>query len=132
MSAAVATARPAQALRLRRESQRPTLARNANSKAPNADMSVKEEPKRYVTKQQHILAKFKGQPPSLQVHMFANHFRINDSQDTFPYASPMRELLVHVRTKTVPHNMLEEFYSLGIPFYDSKLQARSDSDRVFC
>jgi transcription factor SPT20 len=109
MSAAVA--RPVQALRLRRESQRPSLARGSTAKANNMEN---------VYTQQDILAKFKGSPPSLRVYLHPNHFRINDSQETLSYASPMRELITHIREKTIPHNMLDEFYSNGIPFYDSE------------
>jgi transcription factor SPT20 len=119
MSAAVA--RPVQALRLRRESQRPSLARGPTAKANNMEHGVaKEDPKRYVYTQQDILAKFKGSPPSLRVYLHPSHFRINDSQETLSYASPMRELITHIREKTIPHNMLDEFYSNGIPFYDSE------------
>jgi transcription factor SPT20 len=119
MSAAVA--RPVQALRLRRESQRPSLARGPTAKANNMENGVaKEDPKRYVHTQQDILAKFKGSPPSLRVYLHPSHFRINDSQETLSYASPMRELITHIRDKTIPHNMLDEFYSNGIPFYDSE------------
>ena len=82
---------------------------------------AKDDPKRFVFTQQDILAKFKGSPPSLRVHLHASHFRLNDSQESLSYASPMRELLQHIREKTVPHNMLDEFYASGIPFYDSKL-----------
>jgi transcription factor SPT20 len=125
MSTAVTTARPTQALRLRRESQRPNLARSANSKANNPENGAKEDTKRYVTTAQDILAKFKGVQPSLRVYLHANHFRINDSQESVSYASPMKELLEHIRARTVPHNMIEEFYSVGIPFYDSKLHPSS-------
>ncbi|KAF2657640.1 hypothetical protein K491DRAFT_654442 [Lophiostoma macrostomum CBS 122681] len=121
MSTAVATTRPTQALRLRRESQRPSLARSATSKANNAESGVKEDTKRYVTTAQDILAKFKGSQPSLRVYLHANHFRINDSQESVSYASPMKELLEHIRARTVPHNMLDDFYSIGIPFYDNCL-----------
>lgn len=121
MSAAVASARPAQALRLRRESQRPSLARSTTAKANNMENGVaKEGPRRYVYTQQDILAKFKGSQPSLRVHLHTNHFRLNDSQESLSYASPMRELLQHIREKTIPHNMLDEFYASGVPFYDGK------------
>ncbi|KAF2265185.1 hypothetical protein CC78DRAFT_567762 [Lojkania enalia] len=122
MSAAAVTARPSQALRQRRESQRPGLTRASTTKASNMENgSAKEDPKRYVYKQQDILAKFNGKPPSLRVYLHANHFRLNDSQESLPYHSPMRELLQHIRLKTVPHNMLSDFYESGVPFYDNCL-----------
>lgn len=116
MSAAVA-ARPSQALRQRRESHRPKIA----TKPTMDSAAVKEEERRYVTTQADILRKFNGRPPSLRVYMYAQHFRINDSQETLPYASPMRELLEHIRQKTVPHNMLEELHDMGTAFYDGCL-----------
>ncbi|KAF2194606.1 hypothetical protein K469DRAFT_744491 [Zopfia rhizophila CBS 207.26] len=123
MSASAATARPSQALRQRRESQRPSLARASNTKASTMETGVahKDDPKRYVRTQQDVLRKFKGSQPSLRVYLHTNHFRINDSQESFNYASPMNELLTHIREKTVPHNMLDEFYAAGVPFYDDCL-----------
>lgn len=119
MSATAVAARPSQALRLRRESQRPTLARTSAAKADAVENdAAKANMNRYVWKQEDILAKFNGRPPSLRVHLYANHFRINDSQESLSYASPMKELLQHIREKTVPHNMLDELYSYNTPFYD--------------
>lgn len=57
----------------------------------------------------------------MRVHLFPNHFRINDSQETLTYASPMREILTALRDKKLPHNMLEELYANGTPFYDGCL-----------
>jgi transcription factor SPT20 len=115
----VAVARPSQALRQRRESQRPSLGRTSAAKANARESVGKEDAKRYLWTQQDILAKFKGSPPSLRVHLHANHFRLNDSQESISYASPLKELLQHIRDKTIPHNMLDELYMQGIPFYDS-------------
>ncbi|KAF2247033.1 hypothetical protein BU26DRAFT_520312 [Trematosphaeria pertusa] len=121
MSAAVATVRPSQALRQRRESQRPSVAKSSARQNNMENGAPKEDARRFVYTQQDVLAKFKGQPPSLRVSLHQNHFRLNDSQETLSYASPMRELLQHIRDKTVPHNMLEDFYALGIQFYDNCL-----------
>ncbi|KAF1954723.1 hypothetical protein CC80DRAFT_114500 [Byssothecium circinans] len=121
MSGPVVAARPSQALRQRRESQRPNAAK-ASTRLNTMDTAApKEEVKRYKTTQQDVLAKFKGMPPSLRVSLHQNHFRLNDSQEMLNYAGPMREILQHIREKTVPHNMLEEFHDLGIPFYDNCL-----------
>ncbi|KAF2735626.1 hypothetical protein EJ04DRAFT_190028 [Polyplosphaeria fusca] len=129
MSAAAIAARPSQALRQRRESQRPSLARTATAKTNNMENgTAKEDTKRFVHTQQDILAKFKNRPPSLRVYLHQNHFRLNDSQESLAYASPMKELLYHIKNRTVPHNMLDEFYSAGIPFYDSKPRTQSLPD----
>jgi transcription factor SPT20 len=120
MSATVVAARPSQALRQRRESQRPSLPRASAAKAtPMENGPAKEDMNRYVWTQEAILDKFKGSPPSLRIHLHKNHFRINDSQESLSYASPMKELIQHLKEKTVPHNMLDELYMQGIPFYDS-------------
>lgn len=47
MSGAVATARPTQALRARRESQRPGVARSATRPATMGDDNAKQDVKRY-------------------------------------------------------------------------------------
>jgi transcription factor SPT20 len=66
-----------------------------------------------------ILEKHRGKPPSMRVYLHPNHFRINDSQETLPYASPMGELLKAVRSRTIPHNMLEDLHAIDTPFYDN-------------
>lgn len=140
MSGPVATARPPQALRLRRESQRPGVARSATRPANMEDDSAKQDARRYgmrppsrvetamhqlthgaVYTQQDILARHKGKPPSLRIFLHPKHFRINDSADMLEYSSPMREILQHVKNKTIPHNMVEDFYAIDIPFYDNCL-----------
>lgn len=139
MSGPVATARPTQALRLRRESQRPGVARTATKTANMEDDSAKQDTRRYgmrprrvhmgpcqltcaaVYTQQEILARHKGKPPSLRIFLHPKHFRINDSADMLEYSSPMREILQHVKNKTIPHNMVEDFYEINIPFYDNCL-----------
>lgn len=140
MSGAVATARPTQALRVRRESQRPGVARVVTKTTSMEDDSAKLEPKLYgmhqampplwanlqltqytVYKQEDILARHRGKLPSMRIYLYPSHFRINDSQETLTYASPMREILTAVRDKRLPHNMLEELYANGTPFYDGCL-----------
>ncbi|KAJ4288396.1 hypothetical protein N0V90_011631 [Kalmusia sp. IMI 367209] len=120
MSATVAAVRPSQALRQRRESQRPGIAK-ASAKSNMENSASREDTKRYVTRAEDILRKFNGKPPSLRVYLHQNHFRLNDSQETLSYASPMRELIAHLKKREVPHNMLEEFYAMNIPFYDNCL-----------
>jgi transcription factor SPT20 len=68
-----------------------------------------------------ILARHRGKPPSLRIFLHPKHFRINDSADMLDYTSPMREILQHVKTRTIPHNMAEDFYAADIPFYDNCL-----------
>ncbi|KAJ4364763.1 hypothetical protein N0V95_000711 [Ascochyta clinopodiicola] len=121
MSGAVATARPTQALRMRRESQRPGVARVVTKTNNMDDHTAQPEPKLYVYKQEDILARHRGKLPSMRIYLYPSHFRINDSQETLAYASPMREILTALRDKKLPHNMLEELYANGTPFYDGCL-----------
>ncbi|OAL56191.1 hypothetical protein IQ07DRAFT_553868 [Pyrenochaeta sp. DS3sAY3a] len=121
MSGPVATARPTQALRLRRESQRPGVARTVVRTPAMDDEAVKHDSRRYVYTQADILAKHRGKPPSLRVHLHPKHFRLNDSAETLSYASPMNELLKAIRNKVVPHNMVEELYGVDTPWYDNCL-----------
>jgi transcription factor SPT20 len=141
MSGAVATARPTQALRVRRESQRPGVARVVTKTNNMEEESAKPEPKLYgmrhattlplcknaqltqraVYTQEAILARHRGKLPSMRVYLYPNHFRINDSQESLTYASPMREILTALRDKKLPHNMLEELYANGTPFYEGCL-----------
>ncbi|CBX99509.1 hypothetical protein IAQ61_005238 [Plenodomus lingam] len=121
MSGSVATARPTQALRVRRESQRPAAARTGTKPPVMDDQATKPDTRRYVSKQVDVLAKYSGKPPSLRVFLHPNHFRINDSQETLSYASPMKELLQAIRDKVVPHNMVEDLLELNIPWYDGCL-----------
>lgn len=120
-----AVARPSQALRQR--SQRPSLARTNVPKASTLeDTASKPGEVRFVWTQDDILAKFKGRNPSLRVHLYATHFRLNDSQESLSYGSPMTLLLQHIRFKTVPHSMLEELYMFDIPFYDGIVSSPND------
>jgi transcription factor SPT20 len=138
MSGPVAVARPSQPPRLRRESQRPGVARTVTRQSNMEDESAKQEARKYgmpkcgqyiahaltlhaVYTQQDILAKHKGKPPSLRVYLHPKHFRLNDSQETLSYASPMRELLQAIKDKEVPHNMVEELYEFNTPWYDDCL-----------
>ncbi|KAF9695418.1 hypothetical protein EKO04_006374 [Ascochyta lentis] len=121
MSGAIATARPTQALRVRRESQRPGVARVVTKTNNMEDHGAQPEPKLYVYKQEDILKRHRGKLPSMRIYLYPSHFRINDSQETLTYASPMREILTALRDKKLPHNMLEELYANGTPFYDGCL-----------
>ncbi|KAF2492047.1 hypothetical protein BU16DRAFT_620473 [Lophium mytilinum] len=123
MSSVITATRPSQALRQRRESQRPALARTNTAKANAMDQTtlVKDEPKPYVIDQPYILRKYNGCRPSMVIHLYKQNFRINDSQDPFSYTSPMKGLLEHVRKQTVPHDILEELYQYNVQFYDGCL-----------
>lgn len=140
MSGSIAVARPTQALRLRRESQRPSVARSATRQSTMEHESPKQDIRRFgatslsrqhrdrvkanmmaVYTAEEILARHKGKQPSIRVYLHPSHFRINDSADTLSYSSPLRSLLAHIRTRTIPHDIVDELYDIQTPFYDNCL-----------
>ncbi len=66
----------------------------------------------------HILRKFRGEAPSLILHLHPTHFRFDQQDGNFSYGSAMRTFLEHVRDQTVPHDMLEELFASQVKFYD--------------
>lgn len=138
MATAVVATRPAQALRQRRESQRPTRSLARGPAVENGDfVAPKEAPARpyglyspaaesrgafadapAVVDTPYILRKFSGKPPSLIVHLHSTFFRLDQQEDSFPYKSPMGFLIKHIKEGTIPHDILEELYSANVPFYD--------------
>ncbi|KAK8094762.1 SAGA complex subunit spt20 [Apiospora hydei] len=79
------------------------------------------EPRPAVITDKYILSKFAGSPPSLIVHLHPTHFRFDQQDGIFPYKSPMRVFLEHIRTRTLPHDLLTYFIESGVPFYDGCL-----------
>merc|ERR1712000_340792 len=69
----------------------------------------------------YILKKFRGRPPSLIVHLHPQHFRFDNQDGMFSYRSPMAIFLEHLKTRTVPHDLLEILTQSGVPFYDGCL-----------
>lgn len=138
MSTAVTTARPAQALRQRRESQRPGIAR-VNTRATTVeaadstpalpvplgisppsihDKSLMEE---IVQTPDYILKKFSGKRPSLILHLHPTHFRFDQQDGSFSYNSSMRIILDHLKDGIIPHIMIEELLAADVPWYDGCL-----------
>ncbi|KAK7517482.1 Spt20 family-domain-containing protein [Phyllosticta citriasiana] len=117
--------RPSQALRQRRESQRPSQLRSstriAHNEADSAASADKVVEKPFVMTEDYILKKFRGHPPSLIIHLHQHHFRFEHQDGNFPYNSPMKPLIQHLKDGTVPHFMLEEMLRAGVQFYDGCL-----------
>ena len=72
----------------------------------------------------YILKKFKGQPPSLIVHLHPTYFRFDQQDGSFGYQSEMRFFLEHLQKRTVPHDILEELKKSDVRFYDGWLIVR--------
>ncbi|KAM7220879.1 Spt20 family domain containing protein [Rhypophila decipiens] len=75
----------------------------------------------YVVTDSYILKKYAGNPPSLILHLHPTHFRFDAQEGMFPYKSPMRIFLDHLRHRTIPHEMMEYFTQWGVPFYEGCL-----------
>src|SRR5579859_5277565 len=65
---------------------------------------------------EYILKKFRGQPPSLILHLHPTHFRFDQQDGSFSYKSPMKMVIEHIRQRTIPHDLLE--FMPDVPFYD--------------
>lgn len=51
----------------------------------------KELPKKpYVTTTSEVLAKFRGKPPSVVIHLHPQNFRFEGQDGSFGYGSPMK------------------------------------------
>lgn len=77
-----------------------------------------------VTKEEHILKKFKGYPPSLIIHLHPTYFRFDQQDGSFSYQSEMRFFIEHLQKRTIPHDILEEFKKSDVRFYDGWLIVR--------
>ena len=83
-----------------------------------------------VRKSSFILRKFRGEPPSLMLHLHPTHFRFDQQDGSFTYGSAMRTFLEHVRAHTVPHDMLEELFASQVKFYDGMCPHRNRGIRL--
>ncbi|KAL8992058.1 MAG: hypothetical protein Q9188_007665, partial [Gyalolechia gomerana] len=69
----------------------------------------------------YILKKYKNKPPSLILHLHPTHFRFDQQDGSFSYSSPMKIMLEHLRSQTVPHDIVEELNAAGVRFYEGCL-----------
>ncbi|KAL8764669.1 MAG: hypothetical protein Q9194_006900, partial [Teloschistes cf. exilis] len=111
----------------RRDSQKPGDAQvrsNKTGKNASGD-NVLDRRRRmaepYVKTASYILKKFKNKPPSLIIHLHAGHFRFDQQDGSFSYKSPMKFILEHLKSQTVPHDMIEELNAAGVKFYEGCL-----------
>ncbi|KAH8600293.1 Spt20 family-domain-containing protein [Bisporella sp. PMI_857] len=70
---------------------------------------------------EYILKKYKGNPPSLIIHLSATNWKFHGQPSTFTYQSPMKVMLEHLKLRTVPHDLVEFFEESKIPFYEGCL-----------
>ena len=106
----------------RRELQKPGDVRlNRNGKGTDGQKVPKTIPAPYVKTQPYILKKYRNKQPSLIIHLHPTHFRFDQQDGSFSYNSPMKFMLEHLKSQTVPHDMIEELQSAGVKFYEGCL-----------
>ncbi|CAI4211865.1 unnamed protein product [Parascedosporium putredinis] len=115
------TARPQS--RSRRETSAQLMGRNSRNSAGLRSASLAAdafpqslEPPPYIVTDEYILKRYAGNPPSLIVHMHATHFKFDQQDGVFPYKSPMKLFLEHLRARTVPHEILIQLTQAGVTF----------------
>ncbi|KAF7317684.1 hypothetical protein MKEN_00856100 [Mycena kentingensis (nom. inval.)] len=64
-----------------------------------------------------LLAKHAGSPPSLVVHLHAEHWMLNHVSK-FSYSTPISSLLDDIRAHRIPVDFLDVFDSAKVPFYE--------------
>ena len=74
-----------------------------------------------VKTQSYILKKYRGQQPSLIIHLHPTNFRFEQQNGSFSYSSPMKVVLEHLKSQTVPHNMIDELMAAGVKFFEGIL-----------
>lgn len=121
--ATASVARPAvQSMRQRDRAPRPNLSkRSTNQDGSGAPAKKRKLNEPYVRDSAYILRKHKGKPPSIIIHLHNLNFRFDGQEGSFAYDSPMKMMLEHMRSSTVPHQMLEELLANNVPFYDGCL-----------
>lgn len=73
---------------------------------------------RIVKTQAYMMKKYRNKPPSLIIHLNATNFRFDQQDGSFPYTHDMKLVLEHLKSQTVPHDMIEELNANGVKFYE--------------
>ncbi|KAL6864513.1 Spt20 family domain-containing protein [Trichoderma novae-zelandiae] len=114
--------------RVRRDTLNQASGRNSRNSAGMRSASLAAdtaahgyEPPPYVVTDAYVLKRHSGRPPSLIVHMHPTHFRFDGQDGMFQYKSPMKIFLEHVKSRTIPHDLLPYFVQGKVPFYDGCL-----------
>jgi transcription factor SPT20 len=113
---------PSQPVKSRKESQRPTSTQSVKSMGSSqARVAPRKLNEPCVWDTEYILRKHNGKLPSLVLHLHPTHFRFDQQDGSFGYNSPMKIILEHIQSQTVPHEMIEELYRANVTFYDGCL-----------
>ena len=110
----------------RKESQKPGDNQGRPSRSGRAGQDGERKPVKrmaepYVKTQSYILKRYRNKPPSLIIHLHPTHFRFDTQDGSFSYNSPMKFVLEHLKSQTIPHDMMEELNAAGTRFYEGCL-----------
>ena len=110
----------------RKELQKPGENQGRPSRSGRAGLDGERKPVKrmaepYVKTQSYILKRYRNKPPSLIIHLHPTHFRFDTQDGSFSYNSPMKFVLEHLKSQTVPHDMMEELNAAGTRFYEGCL-----------
>ena len=119
--ATATTAKPGHAMRRPRPTLSARLGTRANTHGTGSDTPVKTMAEPLVRSSDYILRKFRASPPSLTIHLHATFFRFDQQDGSFPYDSPMKFILHHLRKQTIPHEMVQDLLDNHVAFYDGCL-----------
>ncbi|KAL6720564.1 hypothetical protein ACLMJK_002488 [Lecanora helva] len=97
------------------------LSRSGRGGQDGEKKPVKRMAEPYVKTQSYILKRYRNKPPSLIVHLHPTHFRFDTQEGSFSYNSPMKVILEHLKSQTVPHDLMEELNAAGTRFYEGCL-----------
>ncbi|KAL8767642.1 MAG: hypothetical protein Q9209_005901 [Squamulea sp. 1 TL-2023] len=120
----------------RRDSQKPGDTQPRPNRSSKTGLGENNPDKRkrlaepYVNMASYILKKFKNKQPSLIIHLHLTHFRFDQQDGSFSYNSPMKIILEHLRSQTVPHDMIEELNAAGVKFYEGCLIVQVQDHRT--
>ncbi|KAL9633570.1 MAG: hypothetical protein Q9164_004625 [Protoblastenia rupestris] len=106
----------------RKDSQKPgDLQFRARNGKDGERRNVKRRPEPHVKTAGYLLKKYRGHQPSLIIHLHPTNFRFDQQDGSFPYNSPMKVVLQHLKAQTVPHDMIDELMNAGVKFYENCL-----------
>ncbi|OKL56132.1 hypothetical protein UA08_08725 [Talaromyces atroroseus] len=100
---------------------RPQRSTTRNSVVEADRRATQLPPEPFVKTTSYILRKYSKSPPSLILHLHPTHFRFDQQDGSFPYNSEMKVIIEHIRSQTIPHDMLEELLRAGVKFYEVKV-----------
>lgn len=106
-----------------RPSRRPPRATARLSTSDNIVVERKATipPEPFTITEKYILKKHRGKTPSIIVHIHQGFFRFDSQEGSFGYHGEMRFFIEHLKRKTIPHDLVEDFRRENVRYYDGWL-----------